>query len=133
MGSRLPPPETWEQLRELLDLDTTYDEAMTVEVGDNVFRNHPLGRNPGDLMSVPVGRSSNGHFATMPLALAAQTLKATLPSDGVCLDPFMGTGTTGRAALALGGRFIGVDVNAGYMHEFIKLAIEPPLPFPSNR
>ena len=119
IGSRLPPPETWDLLRDLLDLDGTYDEAMEVQVGDNVFRNHPLGRNPGDLLPVSVGRSSQSHFATMPYELAARTLRATLPDGGICLDPFMGTGTTGRAALALGGRFVGIDVNHEPMEEFL--------------
>lgn len=132
IGSRLPPASTWEQLKEVLDLDTTYDEAMTVEVGDNVFRNHPLGRNPGDMMSVTVGRGSQAHFATMPLGLAEQTLRGTLPPGGVCLDPFMGTGTTGRAALALGGRFVGIDVNATYLDEFLDKPVELSLPFASD-
>ena len=117
IGSRLPPPETWEQLKVLLSLDSTYDEAMEVVIGDNVFRNHPLGRNPGDLFSVGVARSAKAHFATMPLALAERTLRATLPPGGVCLDPFMGTGTTGRAAIAQGGKFIGIEVNEEYLDD----------------
>jgi DNA modification methylase len=118
IGSRLPPPETWEWLKELLDLDTTYDEAMQVVVGDNVFRNHPKGRNPGDLLSAPVASSSEAHFAVMPRRLAEQALRATLPKGGTCLDPFMGTGTTGDATLDLGGRFLGIDVKAEYVEQF---------------
>jgi len=118
IGSRLPPEETWPRLKAMLDLDDRYDEAMTVVVTDNVFRNHPNGRNPGDVIAVPTARSAAGHFATMPEALAERCLKATLPPGGICLDPFMGTGTTGRVALALGGRFVGADVDAGYMEDF---------------
>lgn len=124
MGSRLPPEEVWERLKTLLDLDTMFDDAMAVEVGDNVFRNHPKGRNPGDVQSVTLSGSSQGHFATMPMGLARWALKATLPEGGVCLDPFMGTGTTGIAALAAGGRFVGIDVREDYLNHFVAWAAE---------
>jgi DNA modification methylase len=120
IGSRLPPPETWERLKDLLELDTTYDEAMQVVVGDNVFRNHPKGRNPGDLLSAPVASSSEAHYAVMPRRLAEQALRATLPKGGICLDPFMGTGTTGDVTLDLGGRFLGIDVRTEYVEQFYK-------------
>lgn len=118
MGSRLPPEETWLRLKTLLGLDDRYDEAMDVEVGDNVFRNHPAGRNPGDMWSVAVAGGRHVHFATMPKKLASQALRASLPNGGVCLDPYMGLGTTGHAALAAGGRFIGVDVQRQYLDLF---------------
>ena len=117
-----PPEEIWRRLKELLDLGDEYDEAMEVEVADNVFRNHPLGRNPGDFTSVAVTGSAHAHFATMPLELARRTLNATLPPGGVCLDPFMGLGTTGRATLALGGRFIGIDLHQPYLRAFADTA-----------
>lgn len=118
VGSRVPPEETWLRLKELLDLDEQFDEAMEVEVGDNVFRNHPKGRNPGDMLSVALRGSAHPHFATMPRPLADQCLKATLPYGGTCLDPFMGLGTTGHAAFALGGKFIGAEVQKAYLDLF---------------
>ncbi len=119
IGSRLPPPEVWEQLKELLDLDTTYDDAMQVEIGDNVFRNHPLGRNPGDVQAIPVVPSSADHYAVMPSRLADFTLRAGLPPGGCCLDPFMGTGTTGRVANEMGGRFVGIDIKEEYVRSYL--------------
>jgi DNA modification methylase len=119
IGSRLPPPEVWEQLKEVLDLDTTYDEAMQVIIGDNVFRNHPLGRNPGDVQQIPVVPSSADHFAVMPPRLANFALKATLPKGGCCLDPFMGTGTTGIVTNRMGGRFIGIDIKDEYVQPYL--------------
>ncbi len=119
IGSRLPPEETWLRLKSLLSLGDQYDEAMEVEVGDNVFRNHPLGRNPGDLYSIPVSSWSKQHFATMPLRLAIQCLRATLPDGAVCLDPFMGAGTSGLAALQLQGKFIGIELKEEFANEFL--------------
>lgn len=118
VGSRRPPEKTWLTFRELLELDTTYDEAMAVEVGDNVFRNHPNGRNPGDVQSFSLSggtTDAQGHFAVMPSSLAEWCLRATLPLNGTCLDPFMGIGTTGLAALQLGGKAVGVDVRHDYL------------------
>lgn len=118
IGSRRPPEETWVTLKDLLELDGSYDEAMSVEVGDNVFRNHPNGRNPGDVQSFSLtggASDAKGHFAVMPLALASWCLKASLPAGGICLDPFLGAGTTGKAALALGGKIVGVDVREDYL------------------
>ncbi len=120
IGSRLPPEETWELLKDLLDLGTEYDDAMAVEVGDNVFRNHPKGRNPGDVFSVAVAPVQGDHFAVMPLRLATRMLRATLPLGGVSLDPFMGFGTTGRATISLGGRFVGVDVRSDFLTAFAR-------------
>jgi len=120
IGSRLPPEDTWTKLKKLLDLGTEFDEAMRVLVKDNVFRNHPKGKNPGDFVSIAASGNSRDHYATMPLALAEWTLKSTLPPHGVCLDPFMGTGTSGVAALNLGGYFIGVDILEDYIKNFIQ-------------
>ncbi len=118
IGSRLPPEDTWERLRELLDLGTDFDDAMQVEVGDNVFRNHPAGRNPGDVASYATASTAAAHYATMPVDLASWLLRATLPPRGICLDPFMGIGTSGAVALSQGGRFIGVDIDLEYLREF---------------
>jgi DNA modification methylase len=125
IGSRRPPDPVWQRLKGLLNLDSTYDEAMQVSVGDNVFRNHPNGRNPGDHMAVPVAHNPKGHFAVMPSRLAARALRATLPSGGTCLDPFMGTGTTGHEAIRLGGRFVGVDLKREYLDSFVRSIDEP--------
>jgi len=37
------------------------------------------------------------------------------PPDGTVLDPFNGRGTTGRVARLNGRRYVGIDLNAGYL------------------
>jgi DNA modification methylase len=53
------------------------------------------------------------HCSTFPLDLPIQCIKAAGidPQDAVICDPFMGSGTTGRAALSLGCRFIGFELD----------------------
>jgi len=119
IGSRLPPPDVWDRLKTLLSLDSTYDDAMRVEIGTNAIRNHPKGKNPGDVVRIALEPFDGQHYATMPKGLAHTLLLATLPPGGVCLDPFCGSGTTGLAALGLGGRFIGIDV----VPAFCKMAL----------
>jgi DNA modification methylase len=37
--------------------------------------------------------------------------QAKLPRDSLIVDPFMGAGSTGIAALRLGHRFIGIEID----------------------
>jgi DNA modification methylase len=124
IGSRRPPEETWESLKDLLDLGTEFDDAMAVEIGDNVFRNHPKGRNPGDVVSFALASSGDPHFAIMPPNLADWLLSMSLRPGTICLDPFMGLGTTGRITIARGGRFVGIDIHDQYLRYFGMLAAE---------
>jgi DNA modification methylase len=75
---------------------------------------HPLGRNKRTVWSVPLGKFREAHFAVFPEALIKPCILAGSPSDGVVIDPFFGSGTTGLTALNHGRRFIGIDVNSEY-------------------
>jgi DNA modification methylase len=114
IGSRLPPPEVWEKISRLLGLDDRFDAAMKTHVGNNAIRNHPKGKNPGDVFHVAVEPFDAEHFAVMPMKLAQRLLLATLPEGGLALDPFAGCGTTGVVALDLGGRFVGIELATKY-------------------
>jgi DNA modification methylase len=54
------------------------------------------------------------HPAMMPLALAERCISLWSDMNGEVLDQFMGSGTTGVAALKLGRRFIGIEQNETY-------------------
>jgi|SRR5579884_3169595 len=119
-GSRLPPYDMWLKLKALLSLDDRYDEAMKYVEKDNVLRNHPNGKHPGDVFNVPLTPFSGAHYATMPLSLAHMLLSATLPEGGTALDPFSGAGTTGVAATMLGGRYVGIEINQDHLNESVR-------------
>ena len=50
------------------------------------------------------------HIAEKPVELLAEILGVTIP-DAVCLDPFMGSGTTGVACVRTGRRFVGIELD----------------------
>ncbi len=53
------------------------------------------------------------HCSTFPLDLPVQCIRAAgIAGTGVVLDPFMGSGTTGRAALSLGHHYLGFELDA---------------------
>jgi len=77
-------------------------------------RAHPNGRNPGDVWSVPTRPYRGPHFAAYPIEIPLRCIRAGCKPGGMVLDPFCGAGTTGLAALALGRRFTGIDLNLAF-------------------
>jgi DNA modification methylase len=64
-----------------------------------------------------------GHPAMTPLKLALRLIGYYTNPDQIILDPFMGSGTTGVAAVQLGRKFIGIEIDPGYF-EIAKKRIE---------
>jgi site-specific DNA-methyltransferase (cytosine-N4-specific) len=75
---------------------------------------HPNGRNPGDVWSINTRPYRGPHFAAYPIDIPLRCIAAGCPPGGMVLDPFCGTGTTGLAALQLGRRFTGIDLNPAF-------------------
>lgn len=65
---------------------------------------------------LPVGGSrANTHPTVKPTTLMRWLCRLVTPPGGVILDPFMGSGSTGKAALLEGFRFIGCEREDEYM------------------
>jgi DNA modification methylase len=75
---------------------------------------HPRGKNPGDVWHLSTRPLREAHFAAFPIDIPVRCIAAGCPPDGVVLDPFSGSGTTGLAALHLGRRYLGIDLNPDY-------------------
>jgi site-specific DNA-methyltransferase (cytosine-N4-specific) len=75
---------------------------------------HPRGKNPGDVWHLSTRPLREAHFATFPIDIPLRGIAAGCPAGGVVLDPFSGAGTTGLAALDLGRRYVGIDINPAY-------------------
>lgn len=56
----------------------------------------------------------NSHPTVKPTDLMAYLCRLVTPPDGVVLDPFMGSGSTGKAAIKEDFKFIGIELNADY-------------------
>lgn len=78
-------------------------------------RPHPLGRNKRCVWLIPTTPFPDAHFATFPAKLCETPIKSGCPPNGIVLDPFMGSGTTGLTALKLGANFFGIEANPKYM------------------
>ncbi len=57
----------------------------------------------------------NNHPTVKPTELMAYLLRLVTPPGGKTLDPFMGSGSTGKAAVLEGLSFIGIEQDAAYM------------------
>lgn len=57
----------------------------------------------------------NNHPTVKPIALMAYLCRLVTPPNGIVLDPFMGSGSTGIAALQEGFDFIGIEREAEYV------------------
>lgn len=75
----------------------------------------PVGRNPGDVWTIPTQPFTGAHFAVMPAKLAERCIQAGCKPGGTVLDPFSGSGTTGLAAARHGRKYVGIDLNADYL------------------
>lgn len=72
-------------------------------------------RNKRDVWSVIPSHYKEAHFATFPEELVKPMLLAGCPKDGIVLDPFMGSGTTGAVAILNGRHYIGCELNEKYI------------------
>lgn len=68
-------------------------------------------RNRRSVWTIANPGYAGAHFATFPEALVEPCLLASMPPEGIVLDPFFGTGTTGSVAQRMGWNFIGIDLN----------------------
>lgn len=80
------------------------------------FTLNPKGTIAGDVITHATSQSRDRHFATFPEALVSRLIEAGSNEGDLVLDPFCGTGTTGIAAMKLGRRFLGFDVNTEYLN-----------------
>ena len=56
----------------------------------------------------------NVHPTVKPIALMEYLVKLVAPENAIVLDPFMGSGTTGVAAVRLGRGFVGIEKEKEY-------------------
>jgi site-specific DNA-methyltransferase (adenine-specific) len=88
------------------------NEGLIVEKEKN---KRPIGvafNNEDDLFQQGTG---NNHPTVKPVLLMRYLINLITPPNGTTLDPFMGSGSTGKAAVRCGVNFIGIEKEQEYM------------------
>lgn len=85
---------------------------------------NPLGKNPSDIWDIPNVKAQHiektEHPCQFPVALPQRLIKALSKEGDTVLDPFMGSGTTGVAAILEKRKFIGAEIMGDYYDISIK-------------
>jgi len=85
---------------------------QSVAHGDRRHGTLPYTNEPREMKPRPRG---NHHPTVKPTALMRYLCRLVTPPGGTVLDPFMGSGSTGKAALLEGFNFIGIEREAEYL------------------
>jgi site-specific DNA-methyltransferase (adenine-specific)/site-specific DNA-methyltransferase (cytosine-N4-specific) len=112
-------------------------ESRMVKLGENDLSRHNsanasgFGRDlskwvdkqtvlPSNVLSVALVGKNKGHPAVFPVDLPLFFINLFCPKDGLVIDPFGGSGSTGLAALSSGKRCVLIDNNEQYCQAAIK-------------
>lgn len=106
-----------------LDAVRDPDVKYPLQKKNGKLKCNPLGKNPGDVWSIPkvtsgTGRASKertSHPAQFPLAVIERIILACSRPDSLILDPFAGSGSTLVAANKLGRRSLGFEIRPDYV------------------
>ncbi len=75
---------------------------------------------PTNVISKALVGKNKGHPAVFPVDLPLFFIKLLSPENGLVVDPFAGSGTTGIASLSLGRQCVLIENNAQYCQEAIR-------------
>ena len=122
--STLPEPQESRVSRNL-EYIIHLTKVRTPLFNKDIYRTLPAtlgGRNNGsetdklsDVWTLPTSSGRDGHGAQFPIALPGRCIALSTVEQDIVLDPFVGAGNSGVAALSLRRRFIGIDVCQDYL------------------
>lgn len=92
------------------DREEGMGDAETTQAGFRNGSGRHLTRGPG---WAPEARANN-HPTVKPVELMRWLCRLVTPPGGVVLDPFMGSGSTGKAAVREGFGFVGIERDPAY-------------------
>lgn len=94
------------------DRNDGLDDFDAIRVHDGRKAGNPGGSNPRNRTN---DAKVNHHPTVKPTDLMRYLCRLITPPNGVVLDPFMGSGSTGKGAILEGFDFIGIEQDADYM------------------
>jgi len=113
----LPTAETYEWLRSLFGGDhlrREYEDLRSEYEDLRRFFDCRSGDQFSDVWSFAAPTFNHGHPTEKPVGLMSYIVRLSVRENGTALDPFMGSGTTGVAAIQLGRKFIGIEREPKY-------------------
>jgi DNA modification methylase len=118
------PVGDWAKTR-LAKLSDTDKKRDVSKVGSGFGKNisNWVGRDkvyPTNVLHMATECYNRNHSAAFPIDLPTWFIKLFTQKGDIVLDPFIGSGTTAAAAIELGRKFIGIDIN----DEYCKLALK---------
>ena len=107
-GACLPTEAQAAKLREVLGLDGAFSALLIEARGQTAD-------SAAEFRDVLSHRTVSGavHPCQKPISLMTELIRCTSDTP-LILDPFMGSGTTGVAAVQLGRRFVGIEADPKY-------------------
>ena len=96
------------RMREEMGIDKEFNYEELIKSG-----NCPT-RPEFDTWNVPSVTYKGAHFAVYPPELIEKPILSCCPEQGIVIDPFMGSGTTGEVAKLNNRKYIGLELNPEY-------------------
>ena len=94
------------------DRDAGLDGSHSKQMDESRKHGNPGGDNPRNR---GVQERTNFHPTVKPTDLMRYLCRLVTPPSGIVLDPFMGSGSTGKAAMLEGFAFVGIEREAEYI------------------
>ena len=98
-----------------------FEEKESAAMAGNMVDGQRLA---GDGTPIKTPIRKNTHPTVKPTALMSYLCRLITPTNGVVLDPYMGSGSTGKAAVREGFSFIGIELDPDY-YEICKARVKP--------
>ena len=96
------------RMREEMGIDKEFNYEELVKSGKCPMRPE------FDTWDIPSVTYKGAHFAVYPPELIEKPILSCCPEQGIVIDPFMGSGTTGEVAKLNNRKYIGLELNTEY-------------------
>ena len=96
------------RMREEMDIDKEFNYEELIKSGKCPTRPE------FDTWDIPSVTYKGAHFAVYPPELIEKPILSCCPEQGIVIDPFMGSGTTGEVAKLNNRKYIGLELNTEY-------------------
>lgn len=104
--ARMKSENGGKQMRDVWNLPRTGEEELSADGEGRMWTQIAPRREE---------KAFGSHPTQKPVALLERIIEASTPEDAAILDPFNGSGTSGVAALKLGRRYTGIDLDPKYL------------------